>query len=359
MARIGIVLVGLVLFAVLAWWSLSHYRFDIQSDIQGRAQEALLAEAHDAVIATADGRNVTLTGFSADASGRVDSERIVTQLRGVRAVNNQIKIGSPANLLNNSSKEPTAEDAVVSFLLSVASRGDGLHLTGTVSDQQERARIAAQADAIYIGTVVHNRLEVGAPALSNSSSLIGSGLSVLSEFISGTMDVDQRGLRINGSVASDEKRRLIEQRLVAVNAELPELSFETNITVAERLADSDCQAELNRLIASEKILFGNEKAVVAEESHGLLNAMASVIRRCGSGIEIGGHTDARGDDSYNQWLSEQRATAVQSYLLAQGVPELGLSAVGYGETQPIESNDTRAQRAKNRRIEFRVVENQQ
>jgi len=73
-------------------------------------------------------------------------------------------------------------------------------------------------------------------------------------------------------------------------------------------------------------------------------------------IEISGHTDNVGDDKYNQVLSENRAKAVYDYLLSKGIAKERLTYKGYGETKPIETNDTEAGRAINRRTEFKVIE---
>jgi outer membrane protein OmpA-like peptidoglycan-associated protein len=68
---------------------------------------------------------------------------------------------------------------------------------------------------------------------------------------------------------------------------------------------------------------------------------------------VAGHTDSVGDAAYNQGLSERRADSVANYLVQSGVSASQLSVVGYGETQPIASNDTAAGRAQNRRVEIR------
>ena len=72
-------------------------------------------------------------------------------------------------------------------------------------------------------------------------------------------------------------------------------------------------------------------------------------------MEIGGHTDSRGDDQSNQLLSENRAKAVYTYLVDHGIDAARLSFAGYGETQPAHSNDTDEGRALNRRTEFKIV----
>jgi len=73
-------------------------------------------------------------------------------------------------------------------------------------------------------------------------------------------------------------------------------------------------------------------------------------------VVIEGHTDWTGPEEYNQQLSENRAEAVKSYMVENGVEEERLSVVGYGETQPVAPNDTRDGRARNRRVEMKVLE---
>ncbi len=73
-------------------------------------------------------------------------------------------------------------------------------------------------------------------------------------------------------------------------------------------------------------------------------------------VEIQGHTDNIGSDEYNMKLSQRRADAVKQYLVKKGVDASRLDTRGFGESQPIDTNDTDLGRARNRRIEFVVVE---
>ena len=72
-------------------------------------------------------------------------------------------------------------------------------------------------------------------------------------------------------------------------------------------------------------------------------------------IEIRGHTDGKGADSYNQRLSENRAKSVTDYLISKGISEKRLQYKGYGKSMPIDSNDTEEGRANNRRVDFRII----
>ena len=74
----------------------------------------------------------------------------------------------------------------------------------------------------------------------------------------------------------------------------------------------------------------------------------------GLDIEVEGHTDNVGPDSYNQRLSEQRASSVRDYLLRQGITPEAVATAGLGESQPVVANDTAAGRQQNRRVELVV-----
>ena len=72
-------------------------------------------------------------------------------------------------------------------------------------------------------------------------------------------------------------------------------------------------------------------------------------------IEVAGHTDSTGSESYNQSLSERRASSVAAYLSSKGVPMRRMVTVGGGELHPVASNDTEAGREQNRRVEVTIV----
>lgn len=72
-------------------------------------------------------------------------------------------------------------------------------------------------------------------------------------------------------------------------------------------------------------------------------------------IDVYGHTDSTGSDSYNQSLSERRAYAVANYLTTRGVASTRVRSQGFGETMPVASNDSIDGRARNRRVEIKIV----
>ena len=97
------------------------------------------------------------------------------------------------------------------------------------------------------------------------------------------------------------------------------------------------------------VTFTFGKPELTAVSRAMLDEFANQIEP-GAQIEIAGHTDSIGDAAYNQWLSEQRATSVKQHLVNLGVSAEQLTAVGFGESQPIDTNKTRAGRRHNRRV---------
>ncbi len=103
------------------------------------------------------------------------------------------------------------------------------------------------------------------------------------------------------------------------------------------------------------IQFSSGSARVSPRSYELLDNTAKILTEFADlKLEIAGHTDSAGSARFNKRLSQRRADAVLEYLKNKGIDEARLTAVGYGEEQPIASNKTRAGRSQNRRIEFKL-----
>lgn len=104
--------------------------------------------------------------------------------------------------------------------------------------------------------------------------------------------------------------------------------------------------------AIDNLEFEFGKATIRSTSHASLNRVAAVMTGKGFSLKLGGHTDNVGSDANNMSLSKRRAEAVKAYLVSQGVNPSKIEAVGYGEDQPIATNNTAAGRQQNRRVEF-------
>ena len=89
-----------------------------------------------------------------------------------------------------------------------------------------------------------------------------------------------------------------------------------------------------------------------------LDELAGVLNKYDdTEVLVAGHTDSSGSDDYNQTLSEKRSSAVRGYLAAKGVPPSRLTTVGYGESEPVATNDSENGRQQNRRVEVAIYAN--
>jgi outer membrane protein OmpA-like peptidoglycan-associated protein len=103
------------------------------------------------------------------------------------------------------------------------------------------------------------------------------------------------------------------------------------------------------------ILFDFNSASLRTDSQQTLRDLASNFRNYpDEQVTVEGHTDSVGTPAYNQSLSDQRASIVSNYLVAEGVPGSRITAIGYGETRPKASNDTPEGRQLNRRVEIHI-----
>ena len=108
-----------------------------------------------------------------------------------------------------------------------------------------------------------------------------------------------------------------------------------------------------RLIMPSEVTFDVASFEIKPSFYAVLNNIADVmINYPETSVQIGGHTDSDGSDSYNQDLSVQRASAVRNFLAGQGVDFSRMSAIGFGERFPIASNTTEYGKAQNRRVEI-------
>ena len=109
----------------------------------------------------------------------------------------------------------------------------------------------------------------------------------------------------------------------------------------------------------EKVYFETNKAVIKTQSYAILYEVAETLRRNPriTSVEVQGHTDSRGSDTYNLDLSERRAAAVRTFLIDEGrVDADRLTSQGYGERQPVDPSENEAAWSQNRRVEFIILE---
>jgi outer membrane protein OmpA-like peptidoglycan-associated protein len=153
----------------------------------------------------------------------------------------------------------------------------------------------------------------------------------------GQLDASQQAL-----AQAQLQRQQLEQRLLAATQSL------------EGLAKLQQEPDRVVMTLSGAVLFKHNSADLLPMARERLREVALVLEEyeAGNQIVIEGHTDSRGSADYNRSLSERRARAVRDFLVSEGVSDAVVSALGRGEDEPIDSNDSAEGRANNRRVEI-------
>ena len=115
------------------------------------------------------------------------------------------------------------------------------------------------------------------------------------------------------------------------------------------------QINVGESITLNNILFDQGKAELKSETKPELDKLAAFLQaNSNAEIELSGHTSSEGERAYNRSLSYKRVKACKDYIIAKGVAEDRIIAIGFGPDRPVAPNDSEANRAKNRRVEMRL-----
>lgn len=149
----------------------------------------------------------------------------------------------------------------------------------------------------------------------------------------------------------------VEAPTFGVRRQDAEVVAEQQTVVETTLRPAGTDLSASEIALRRPVLFRVGSAEIDERSNELLEEVANVLLRNSDllRVEIRGHTSADGDAASNQRLSEERAAAVQRFLVAQGVAESRLVTVGFGQSRPLVPERSEADRAKNRRVEIVIV----
>jgi OmpA-OmpF porin, OOP family len=231
--------------------------------------------------------------------------------------------------------------------------------TGSQSDQRELSRAVSTARSVTNQTYVAS---VG-PWQKRATK----ALAALTQFERGEIAVQGRVFRISGEASGsvigylrEDMAAISDGYKVEYNVSEADADFSgfpgLNLSQTGRAKAEACQTAFNRVAGANRIVFASNRATISRVSGPSLDRLVTVARACaGLDIEVQGHTDGTGRRSANLALSQERAQAVKDYLVGRGLSADGLTAVGFGPDRPVASNRSESGRAKNRRIEFRVL----
>jgi OOP family OmpA-OmpF porin len=233
-----------------------------------------------------------------------------------------------------------------------------LTLTGYVPDNSVHGAIVAAAGRKFFNEKVVDNLKdsVGAPA--GFAGAVVPALGALSRLSTGTLVVSDREVNLSGDSFYETAPAQIRGNLIRDFPQGWQLKADISVKPAAAPVDATvCQQLFSELLAKGTIRFESGRSTLDPDSSGLLDRLVETALRCPTtNVEIAGHTDTDGENASNQALSERRAQAVVDYLVKAGLPAGRFTAMGYGSTQPVATNETDQGKAQNRRIEFSVRE---
>lgn len=169
----------------------------------------------------------------------------------------------------------------------------------------------------------------------------------------GSVIIDGHSLVLSGRVETERTKAALLNETAPLTAS--GLELENHVLVAPLMsAGPSLQAKLDGVLKQSGIAFESNSAKISPRGRATLEKLIPLLRRePKAAIEIAGHTDGYGAVDYNIQLSRRRAEAVRQYFITRGLTNR-FTAVGYGATQPLSSDKTKAGLRNNRRIELRV-----
>lgn len=225
-------------------------------------------------------------------------------------------------------------------------------VAGTVGDEASKASLLARLRALYGTERIVDQLVVGRVSTPQNwndyvGKLVGPNLKLISR---GQLQIDGTSVSLRGDVASEDQRTRIASDIAS--------ALEPGYTVNNglRVAVSE-QGVLDAALADRIIEFESGKATLADSGKTILDQMSvALLRLKDKKVEVIGHTDNAGSHAGNISLSQARAEAVKAYVTGRGVRPEMVAVSGEGPDRPVADNRTAEGRARNRRIEFKVVQ---
>ena len=348
----------------------------IEADVTERATAAIADPPLTGLTPSVDGNTVTLRGTVPDAAARTAAIAAMAGVPGVARVIDSLRVAASGEP-RPGAEAPGADapEAGAALAFGAVRADDGaLVARGTLPAEASRERVLAALAAAYPGVEIRDEMTVRASGGAAAyPDWMDAAVAAMAPARGPAISYDGRTLVIRGTVGTEQARADIE---AAVRETLPEgVTLRNEITVeAEASGDDDTGAAqvetdagatadvqrageaLREALSLGQVEFESGTATLTARSREILDRAAEVFTRFPSvGAEVQGHTDSQGSESSNQALSQRRAEAVLAYLTDQGVTPDALTARGYGEAEPVETNDTAEGRARNRRVVFSLA----
>ncbi|MCB1500556.1 MAG: OmpA family protein [Bauldia sp.] len=242
------------------------------------------------------------------------------------------------------------------YVLTITPGDGAVLLTGFAPDEGGKAELVTAAEAAFGGQKVTDKLGFGSGAPNNYIEAATTAMTAVARLMGGQAEMVDTRIKVRGEAHFTRAMKEIE---TAVRESIPD-GYSLDLTIMTRqigqpLDPVQCRDRLDADAKTGRIEFEGAQAALTGPSLPLLDRVAGTMLRCGeTAIEVAAHADSDGSAAKNLELTQARAEVVVDYLVDAGVKRERLTAVGYGEENPIADNDTDEGKRANRRIEFQV-----
>jgi outer membrane protein OmpA-like peptidoglycan-associated protein len=398
MKKVLLALLGLILLAILSFFCFQNKADAIREDLVATTNSALLNAELDGVKANLKGSGLEvtdimqLTGVVPSLDQKAKAETVALAVEGVGGVENMIQVTQRQEVAAAPKAEPTPvvevkKEKVATIdpytLTITKDENNQLLLEGYVDSKEREQALVEKANKLFGAENVTNHLKIAAGAPQDWEHISAFALDRLKDVDYGDMKLLNQSYEFTGHLPSPSSKSAFLDGIrkvmsdpdnkygryrgdYIITAPIQEITTSaptqtaTTPEVEEKKQSAtnsiqSCQAELDAILDNKKVLFDYNMASIKYSSYPLLNQVINTLKACHiTKLEIAGHTDNLGNESYNLQLSKRRAEAVKRYFVKKGIDRNLLEAQGYGEINPVASNATSEGRAENRRIEFIV-----
>ena len=265
--------------------------------------------------------------------------------------------------------EPAASAVAVvadkPFIWTATSDGSRVALVGDAASEDSANALLLMVKDRFTNVGLSNGQTVREGAPGGFADAQSKLLELLSILKTGKVSLENGKATVSGSVPSQALIDSLSEKAESLLPQGYDLAFDIKIAdpaqaaaPVELATDTKvCIDQVKTLLGGGEIHFASGSAEIDKASIAILDQIGAALKTCPAAqIEIGGHTDAEGDDAGNLILSDKRAASVRTYLGNMLGSADRLLTTGYGETRPVAPNDTPENMAKNRRIEFQAIQ---
>jgi OOP family OmpA-OmpF porin len=318
------------------------------------ATEAAIKAVAELASASVTFSDADVTLLASEDTPQADFDRVVGELQTALPEVFSLKATLPP-------KPVASAQGPAEFTATLGEDGQ-VQLRGRVTDGMLRSAVDSYARAQFGASRVYTATRMDAELPDGWPVRVLAGLESLGQLTSGRVVVRADTVEVSGVTGSLTARGRISQVLSDKLGQGE--TFKISVRYDENLdplaalpTPAECVADMNAVMAKQKINFTPGSAEIDVSARATLDGLAAVLTDCPDiRLEVAGHTDSQGSEEGNRALSQARAEAVMVALQGRRVKVDGLKAVGYGEARPIADNGTDAGREANRRIEFTLLD---